>query len=84
MRPHAPQFVRSVERFTHVVPQSVSPSVAGHAHAPMKQTPPASHVTPHAHDVADESMIRERLASLSNAVDLREPFERIRAAIEEA
>jgi len=44
----------------------------------------ASHVTPHAHDVADESMIRERLASLSNAVDLREPFERIRAAIEEA
>ena len=44
----------------------------------------ASHVTPHASDAAVESTIRDRLMNLANAVDLREPFERIRAAIEEA
>lgn len=44
----------------------------------------ASHVTPHSSDASDQTAIRERLANLANAVDLREPFERIRAAIEEA
>jgi len=43
-----------------------------------------SHVTTHAGDPADEALIRDRLATLAEAVDLREPFERIRAAIEEA
>jgi hypothetical protein len=31
-----------------------------------------------------EAAIREQLAALAAAVDLREPFERIRAAIDEA
>lgn len=44
----------------------------------------SSHVTPHANDAAADALIRERLANLAGAVDLREPFERIRAAIEEA
>lgn len=44
----------------------------------------ASRVTPHAADAAAEAAIRDRLAVLAAAVDLREPFERIRAAIEEA
>lgn len=43
-----------------------------------------SRVTPHAVDAAAEGAIRDRLAVLAAAVDLREPFERIRAAIEEA
>lgn len=43
-----------------------------------------AHVMPHASDAADVAMIRDRLATLAGAVDLREPFERIRAAIEEA
>ncbi len=43
-----------------------------------------AHVTPHAADAAVEATIRDRLAVLAAAVDLREPFERIRAAIEEA
>ena len=42
------------------------------------------HVQPHASDAAREDAIRERLATLRSAVDLCEPFERIRAAIEEA
>ena len=44
----------------------------------------AAIVTPHASDAADAAAIRERLVSLAEAIDLREPFERIRAAIEEA
>lgn len=44
----------------------------------------ATHVSPHPADAAAEPAIRERLSSLAAAVDLREPFERIRAAIEEA
>jgi hypothetical protein len=44
----------------------------------------ASHVTPHASDATDVATIRDRLAALAAAVDLREPFERIRSAIEEA
>ena len=44
----------------------------------------AAHVSPHPSDAADETAIRDRLAALAAAVDLREPFERIRAAIEEA
>ena len=43
-----------------------------------------SQVTTHADDVPDEAAIREQLAALAAAVDLREPFERIRAAIDEA
>jgi hypothetical protein len=43
-----------------------------------------SHVQPHAHDAAREAAIHERLADLAAAVDLWEPFERIRLAIDEA
>lgn len=43
-----------------------------------------SQVTPHASDAAEADAIRDRLAALAGAVDLGEPFERIRAAIEEA
>ncbi len=43
-----------------------------------------SHVTTHAGDPSNEAAIRDWLATLAQAVDLREPFERIRAAIEEA
>ena len=32
--PHAPQFVRSVERFVQSVPQSVMPANAEHVHRP--------------------------------------------------
>lgn len=41
-------------------------------------------VSPHPSDAADEQLLRERLVELAAAVDLREPFERIRAALEEA
>jgi len=41
-------------------------------------------VQPHATDAALEPQIQERLRELSAAVDLSEPFERIRAAIDEA
>jgi hypothetical protein len=41
-------------------------------------------VVPHATDRADETVLREHLEGLIQAVDLNEPFERIRAAIEEA
>lgn len=44
----------------------------------------AAVVSPHPTDAAEEATIRDRLAALAAAVDLREPFERIRAAIEEA
>lgn len=43
-----------------------------------------SHVLAHARDAAHEPVIRGRLADLSAAVDLWEPFERIRLAIDEA
>jgi hypothetical protein len=43
-----------------------------------------AHVSPHATDVAAEPLLREQLAELAAAVDLREPFDRIRAAIDEA
>lgn len=41
-------------------------------------------VSPHASDAVRESELKDQLAELAAAVDLREPFERIRAAIEEA
>ncbi|MFM8634717.1 MAG: hypothetical protein ACKOEX_07890 [Planctomycetia bacterium] len=41
-------------------------------------------VSPHATDAADAETLRTRLEELAAAVDLTEPFERIRAAIEEA
>jgi hypothetical protein len=44
----------------------------------------ASAVNPHAVDAADAAAIRERLSELVAAVDLTEPFDRIRAAIDEA
>ena len=44
----------------------------------------AAHVGPVGGDPARQATIRERLAELGAAVDLCEPFERIRAAIEEA
>ncbi len=43
-----------------------------------------SRVQPHASDGQLESQIHERLRELATAVDLSEPFERIRAAIDEA
>ena len=44
----------------------------------------AARVRPHEADVPREAAVRERLAELGAAVDLCEPFERIRAAIDEA
>jgi hypothetical protein len=41
-------------------------------------------VSPHATDASREDDLRERLEDLAAAVDLCEPFERIRAAIDEA
>jgi hypothetical protein len=41
-------------------------------------------VIPHAADASRAAELEERLAGLAAAVDLREPFERIRAALEEA
>jgi len=41
-------------------------------------------VSPHATDASREADLRERLEELAAAVDLCEPFERIRAAIDEA
>jgi hypothetical protein len=41
-------------------------------------------VSPHATDASREDDLRERLEELAAAVDLCEPFERIRAAIDEA
>lgn len=41
-------------------------------------------VSPHASDAGLETLLREKLAALVSAVDLSEPFERIRSAIEEA
>ena len=41
-------------------------------------------VSPHAADAAISAQLEERLAALAAAVDLREPFERIRAALDEA
>lgn len=41
-------------------------------------------VTPHATDASREADLRERLEALAAAVELCEPFERIRAAIDEA
>jgi len=44
----------------------------------------AARVSPHPGDQGDEAFLRERLAEFGATVDLREPFERIRAAIDEA
>ena len=41
-------------------------------------------ISPHTSDAGLEPLLREKLESLLAAVDLSEPFERIRAAIEEA
>jgi hypothetical protein len=41
-------------------------------------------VSPHATDASREADLRERLEELAAAVELCEPFERIRAAIDEA
>ena len=41
-------------------------------------------VSPHSSDAGDADALRQRLEHLGSAVDLTEPFERIRAAIEEA
>ena len=41
-------------------------------------------VNPHVEDVAEETALRAKLGPLVSSVDLIEPFERIRAAIEEA
>ena len=44
----------------------------------------AADVSPYASDAGRESLLRETLAELAAVVDLCEPFERIRAAIDEA
>jgi hypothetical protein len=44
----------------------------------------AARVRPHETDALRETAVRERLAELGATVDLCEPFERIRAAIDEA
>ena len=44
----------------------------------------AAHVSPPGDDPGRQSAIRERLEEFGAAVDLCEPFERIRAAIDEA
>ncbi|MFN9368754.1 MAG: hypothetical protein ACK6CT_08290 [Planctomycetia bacterium] len=44
----------------------------------------AARVRPHGGDAGRADVIRAQLAALGAAVDLREPFERIRAAIDEA
>ena len=44
----------------------------------------AARVRPHDADASGELSVRDRLAALGAAVDLCEPFERIRAAIDEA
>jgi hypothetical protein len=44
----------------------------------------SAQVSPHPQDAAAEDDLRGRLAQLAAAVDLCEPFERIRAAIDEA
>lgn len=44
----------------------------------------AACISPHATDSADADAIREQLEELVAAVDLTEPFDRIRAAIDEA
>lgn len=44
----------------------------------------AAHVGPTAGDPVRQTAIRDRLAELGSAVDLCEPFERIRAALDEA
>jgi hypothetical protein len=44
----------------------------------------SARVHPHASDGERTPQIEERLRELSAAVDLSEPFERIRAAIDEA
>jgi hypothetical protein len=44
----------------------------------------SARVSPHPVDAAEEPTLRERLTELAAAVDLREPFDRIRAALEEA
>jgi hypothetical protein len=41
-------------------------------------------VSPHVSDAAAAEALRRRLEDLGSSVDLTEPFERIRAAIEEA
>ena len=41
-------------------------------------------VSPHASDAGQEELLREKLSELAAVVDLCEPFERIRAAIDEA
>jgi hypothetical protein len=44
----------------------------------------AARVWPHDGDAPGDAVVRDRLAALGEAVDLCEPFERIRAAIDEA
>ena len=44
----------------------------------------AARVWPHDGDAPGDAVVRDRLAALGAAVDLCEPFERIRAAIDEA
>ncbi len=71
VRTHTSHPVALVQRFEH------HDGAAGFAVGGMR-------VSPHASDAARESALREHLAELGAAVDLGEPFERIRAAIDEA
>jgi len=63
---------------------STSAVVAGGTLGTSSFTIGNARVSPHATDASREADLRERLEELAAAVDLCEPFERIRAAIDEA
>jgi hypothetical protein len=63
---------------------STSAVVGGGAFGTSSFTIGNSCVSPHASDASRGDHLRERLEELAAAVDLCEPFERIRAAIDEA
>lgn len=72
------------EAMLHVRPHTRLPVALVKRGEPRDGAAGALHVQPHASDAAREIAIRERLSALGAAVDVCEPFERIRAAIEEA
>jgi len=59
-------------------------AVRPHTHLPVALVTGPDAASGPAGDDAAAAMLRESLAPLATAVDLREPFERIRAALEEA
>lgn len=72
------------EAMLSVRPHTRLPVALVKRHEPQDGATGGLHVQPHASDAAREGVIRDWLAALGAAVDVCEPFERIRAAIEEA